>query len=144
MRATRCALHHRPVDVDRVNLVRVEQVEDEFGAQPAATSEFEHPAAVQRPADPPHRRNDPVALRVRTRGTVENSPAQRVHAHRWEVLPLEQVPAAARPGRARAAHASIEHVRPDIDALNAAADRGMLASYWAEQRPDAPAVISEA
>lgn len=33
---------------------------------------------------------------------------------------------------------------PDPDRLNAAADRGMLAAFWAAENPDAPAVISEA
>ncbi len=34
--------------------------------------------------------------------------------------------------------------RPDDDAINAAADRGMLASFWASQRADALALISDA
>jgi long-chain acyl-CoA synthetase len=33
---------------------------------------------------------------------------------------------------------------PNLEELNAAADRGMLASFWAEEDPDRPAVISEA
>ncbi len=33
---------------------------------------------------------------------------------------------------------------PDIDRLNAAADQGMLAAFWAAEHGDAPAVISEA
>jgi long-chain acyl-CoA synthetase len=32
---------------------------------------------------------------------------------------------------------------PDTDQLNAAADRGMLAAFWAAERGDAPAVISD-
>src|SRR5262245_15705630 len=34
--------------------------------------------------------------------------------------------------------------RPDLDALNAAADVGMLAAFWAEQRADARALIAAA
>jgi long-chain acyl-CoA synthetase len=33
---------------------------------------------------------------------------------------------------------------PDLDRLNAAADQGMLAAFWADQDGDTPAVISEA
>ncbi len=35
-------------------------------------------------------------------------------------------------------------MKPDLDAVKAAADRGMLASYWAEQRGDANAIVSDA
>ena len=33
---------------------------------------------------------------------------------------------------------------PDLDRLHASADRGMLAAFWAAERGDSPAVISEA
>ena len=35
-------------------------------------------------------------------------------------------------------------MKPDLDAIRAAADRGMLPSYWAAQRGDALAIMSEA
>jgi long-chain acyl-CoA synthetase len=40
--------------------------------------------------------------------------------------------------------ASVAMARPDIEALNAAADRGMLAAYWAEDRGDTVAIVSDA
>src|SRR5207245_950622 len=50
---------------------------------------------------------------------------------------------ATKPGMAqRGSH--VEVPPPDLDAINAAADRGMLPAYWAAQRGDAIALVSPA